>query len=257
MHGFSIRGRRRRDRRRWIADGRCRRGAQSLGRGSKGLVLHQNIDWLAVRLVYDSEALRAWAGKLSGPIAVNAMEAPLAAWDQIVLLAERLAPQPSLIPADPVSRVLAFDLGHELLGERGLAWMRRLQLVHAGLMGAGGFPTRVAKYLAAKYGYCEREATDYGKRVADLLRSLATRLLSQRDAGSPWFLGTEPTFVDVFAATCMAVFAPLPHEQCAMDPIIRAAFEHRDVSTEASLHPILLQHRDQVYAQLLELPLTL
>ena len=43
-----------------------------------------------------------------------------------MLLAERLAPAPALLPADPASRALALGLAHELCGEAGLGWSRRL-----------------------------------------------------------------------------------------------------------------------------------
>jgi hypothetical protein len=38
---------------------------------------------------------------------------------------------------------------------------------------------------------------------------------------------------------------------------MRAAFEARDAQTEAALDPILFEHRDMMYAQYLELPLSL
>ena len=71
---------------------------------------------------------------------------------EILLLAERLAPTPSLLPADPAVRALAFGLAHEICGEAGLGWSRRLQMVHASLQNAGGFPVPVAKYLGKKPG---------------------------------------------------------------------------------------------------------
>jgi hypothetical protein len=37
----------------------------------------------------------------------------------------------------------------------------------------------------------------------------------------------------------------------------RAAFETRDARTDAALDPILLEHRDRMYATHLELPLSL
>ena len=67
--------------------------------------------------------------------------------------APRLAPAPPLIPARADERALAFGLAHEICGEGGLGWSRRLQLIHADLNNSGGFPERVSKYLAKKYGY--------------------------------------------------------------------------------------------------------
>jgi hypothetical protein len=55
----------------------------------------------------------------------------------------------------------------------------------------------------------------------------------------------------------MAMFVPLPPEQCQIDGRTRAAFESRDPQIEAALDPILLQHRDMMFAESLELPLSL
>ncbi|MET0167043.1 MAG: hypothetical protein ABW318_18825 [Vicinamibacterales bacterium] len=55
----------------------------------------------------------------------------------------------------------------------------------------------------------------------------------------------------------MAMFRPLSQEQCAMDPRVRAALEWLDAPTAAALDPILLEHRDMMYAPHLALPLSL
>ena len=144
-----------------------------------------------------------------------------------------------------------------MCGEDGLAWSRRLQLVHAGLNGAGGFVEPVAKYLAKKYGYRADAAASLGGRVTSLLGMLAARLRAQRSTGSSYYVGSSPTAADVYSATCMAMFAPLPDAQCRLDPHTRVAFETLDAATAAALDPILLEHRDMMYARHLALPLSL
>jgi glutathione S-transferase len=227
------------------------------GEAAKGILHIKGIEWAAVRLAYDSEALAQWCGQRNGPVAVYEDERPRAGWAEILLLAERLAPTPSLLPADPAARALAMGLAHEICGEEGLGWTRRLQLIHAGLHSAGGFPERVAKYLARKYGYRPEAGAAANARAAQLLGMLAARLQAQREAASRYYIGDSLTAVDVYSAAFMAMFAPLPAPQCAMDPSTRAAFETRDPQTEAALAPILLEHRDMMYAQHLELPLSL
>ncbi|HMI91506.1 MAG TPA: glutathione binding-like protein, partial [Polyangiales bacterium] len=182
---------------------------------------------------------------------------PRSGWAEILLLAERLAATPALLPKDPAERALVFGLAHEICGEAGLGWSRRLQLVHAGLQEAGGFPPRVAKYLAKKYGYRPDVGAAAGARVAELLAMLVARLKTQQAAGSRFYVGDSLTAVDVYSATFAAMFRPLPPEQCAMDATTRAAFELRDARTEAALDPILFAHRDRMYAEQLELPLAL
>jgi glutathione S-transferase len=227
------------------------------GEAAKGLLHIKGIEWVAVRLAYDSEPLKNWAGQRNGPVAVYENEPPRPGWAEILLLAERLAPAPSLLPAGPAERALVFGLAHEICGEAGLGWSRRLQLVHASLQNAGGFPERVAKYLGKKYGYSPEAGAASGARVAELVGMLVARLKAQHETGSRYYVGDSLSAVDVYSATFTAMFRPLPAEQCKMEATMRAAFETRDAQTEAALDPILFEHRDMMYAEHLELPLSL
>lgn len=227
------------------------------GEAAKGILHIKGIEWAAVRLVYDSEPLREWAGQRSGPVALYGDEPPRAGWAEILSLAERLAPRPALLPADPADRAQVLGLGHEFCGEAGLGWSRRLQLIHAGLQNAGGFRDAVAKYLGRKYGYTPETGAASTARVVGLLGTLATRLKAQRARGSRYYVGNSLTAADVYGATFMALFRPLPPEQCAMSTETRAAFETRDAETESALDPVLFEHRDLMYSQHLELPLSL
>lgn len=228
------------------------------GEAAKGILHIKRIPFCAVRLAYDSEALKQWTGgQRSAPVAVYNDDKPRSGWAEILLLAERLAPEPPLLPDDAAERALAMGLAHEICGEGGLGWTRRLQMVHAGLHNSGGFAPRAAQYLSRKYGYSAAAGAAAPERVAALLRMLAARLHAQRAAGREVYIGERLSAVDVYSATFMAMFRPLPPEQCAMDAATRQAFELRDPVTEAALDPILLAHRDRVYAQHLELPLSL
>jgi glutathione S-transferase len=227
------------------------------GEAAKGIFHIKRIDFAAVRLVYDNESLKSWAGQLNGPVAVYDDEPPRSGWAEILMLAERLAPNPALLPAEPNARGQAVELANKFCGEGGLGWNRRLQMVHAGLSKTGGFVERVAGYLGGKYGYTAADAPRYSARVLELLGEFAGRLRAQRDTGQPYYLGATLSAVDVYSATFMALFKPLPEEQCAMQPGVRAAFEWRDAATEAALDPILLEHRDMMYARHLALPLSL
>jgi glutathione S-transferase len=227
------------------------------GEAAKGILHIKSIDWAAVRLTYDSEPLKQWAGERSGPVVVYDNERPRSRWDEILLLAERLAPSPALLPDDPAERALVFGLAHEICGEDGLGWSRRLQLVHAGLNNAGGFPERICKYLGKKYGYRPEVGGTAAARAADILRMLSARLKDQHQSGRRYYVGDTLTAVDIYSATFMAMFRPLADEHCKMDRSTRDAFDLRDSETEAALDPILLDHRDMIYAENLELPLSL
>jgi glutathione S-transferase len=227
------------------------------GEAAKGILHIKGIDWTAVRLVYDSEPLRAWAGQRSGPVAIYDDERPRAGWAEILLLAERLAPMPTLLPRDAGERAIAFGFAHEICGEDGLGWTRRLQLIHVGLQNAGGFAPRVSAYLAKKYGYSPEAGSAAGARLVALLGMLTARLKAQRAAGSRFYVGNTLSAVDVYRATFMALLSPLPQSQCAMDASSRAAFETLDAATGAALDPMLLEHRDMMYHEWLALPLSI
>jgi len=222
------------------------------GEAAKGILHIKGIDWVGVRLVHDNDALRQWAGQRSGPVAVYENEPPRAGWAEILLLAERLASTPSLLPTDAAERATLFGLAHEICGQDGLGWARRLRLIHAGAFGARG-----SQYLGRKYGYSPAAGAAAAGRVTALLHLLAARLDAQRQAGSRYYLGGAPTAVDVYSATFMALFKPLPPEHCAMDEAVRDAFARPDPETDGALDPILLEHRDMMYARHLELPLSL
>ncbi len=224
---------------------------------AKGILHIEAIPWVGVRLIYGSEALKKWARASNGPVALYESERPRNGWAEILVLSQRLAACPSLLPTGPAERALVFGLAHELCGEGGLGWSRRLQTVHAGLNDAGGFPERVAKYLGRKYGYRPAAGEAAQARVSELLGMFAARLEAQREAGSPYYVGDSPTAVDVYGAAFMAMFRPLSHDQCPMDPTIRRVFEQLDPQTEDALDPILFEHRDMMYAEHLELPLSL
>ncbi len=227
------------------------------GEAAKGILHVKRIPWKAVRLDQGNDEMAAWTGERSGPVAMYEDDAPRPGWAQILLLAERLAPTPPLLPADPIERARVMGLSHEICGENGLGWVRRLQGVHAGLTGEPGFPAGVADYLATKYGYRADDSAGYSRRVSDLLRMLADLLHAQRGEGSPFYVGDTLGAVDLYSATFMALFKLLPPEQCGIAEAMRPGFEQLDEETAKALDPILLEHRDFVYDKFLELPLTL
>ena len=105
------------------------------GEAAKGILHVKGIPWKAVRLDQGDDAMAEWTGQRSGPVALLDDEAPRSGWIEILLLAERLAPSPPLLPRDPRERAQMIGWAHEICGEQGLGWVRRLQGVHTGLSG--------------------------------------------------------------------------------------------------------------------------
>lgn len=129
----------------------------------------------------------AWSGEASAPIVAWGKEKPTTRWIDILYLAERLAPQPSLVPADATRRALMIGLSHEICGQMGIGWNRRLQ-IFAPAYASGNPPANIDR-MGGKYGYNEADAKAAGRRIADALKALATQLKSQYARGIHYFIG--------------------------------------------------------------------
>jgi len=171
------------------------------GEAAKGILHVERVPYIAARMGAEMKAVVEWTGENSAPIAVYDDEAPRTGWAEILLLAERLAARPSLLPADAAQRALVIGLSHEICGEDGLGWARRLVGIDAGLRGEGGFPKQTAEYLAAKYGYRKNIGAEARHRVVDLLGMFSQRLADQKGNGSKYLVGERLSAADIYLAT--------------------------------------------------------
>ena len=210
---------------------------------------------VAQTVVGDNAALRAWTGRDDAPIAIWNDEPPRHAWADLAQLAERIAPDPPLLPRDVDERALVFGLGRELCGEMGLGWCRRLMLVHDLNKIAPDHP--IARYLGDRYGYDPARAEAAPQRVADIVGAFARQLASQRARGRRFLVGDALTALDLWWAAFAAMLEPLPDDLCPMRPDVRASYVARDPVVRAAIDPALLEHRDRIYRELLELPIDL
>lgn len=231
------------------------------GEAAKGIFHVKQLEWNACYHDPKSREMSAWTGSRSAPAVMYNDEAPIESWLDILMLAERLSPKPALFPEDPTQKEQVLALCSDLCGEMGLGWSRRLDSVHKGLNGKsleeGGYPEPIAQYLGHKYGYQAEKAADYGQQTIALLNKLAQQLKEQQAKGRVFYVGDSLTAVDIYSATFMACFKPLPEDQCPMYEPIRKVFTALDEDTKAALDPILLSHRDYIYQHFLALPLTL
>ena len=225
---------------------------------AKGIFQVKQLEWTACYHDPSSREMSAFTGSRSAPVALYNDETPVINSLDILMLAERLEPNKSLLPQDAEQKERALSLCQLICAENGLGWNRRLDSVHKGLTGKnGGFPDMIANYLASKYGYQRQQAEEYSPRIITLLNSLAERLHTQRSAGEHFYIGSTISAVDIYSATFMAYFKPLPAEQCPMVDSIRSVFESLDEQLAEALDPILIEHRDFIYSEYLELPLSL
>ena len=231
------------------------------GEAAKGVFHVKRIPFLPVRQVGGdaNDALVAWTGHANAPQAVLDDEPARIHIPDILLLAERLAPEPRLVPAEPRERVQMFGLLHELGGEMGLAWCRRLQLLHPILqLPEGAAPAPLVESigrLGARYGYSPEQAAAADVRVKEILSLFSQILLEQRNRGSDFFIGDSLTALDIYWATFAAMVKPLPPEQCPMSDMLRGSYTLTDPDSLAAADPILLEHRDRIYRDVLPLPL--
>ncbi len=197
--------------------------------------------------------LRAWTAQTSAPVAAYEDERPRSGWADILSLAERLMPEPRLIPTEPTERVLMFGLANEICGEGGFGWQRRLMMLGPMLAGGGG--EGVPALLGRKYGYSPAEAKEAPRRTQDILATLSSQLREQHGRGSRFFVGTALSALDLYWATFAAMVDPLPPHLCPMDENLRASYTLADPQLLAAVDPFLLEHRDFIYEEYLELPL--
>jgi glutathione S-transferase len=199
--------------------------------------------------------LEEWTGQASYPVAMYEGELPRSGWAEILLLAERLAPQPALLPADPAERALCLGLCFELCGEMGLGWCRRLESIHAGMQTES--PSSIARYLGDKYGYTPESGARAPGRVREVLGVLAERFEAESARGNRFLMGPSMSALDLYWATFCNLVSPLPPELLPLHGPMRPMFTSGDPEVAKLLDRGLLAHRDFVYEQYLELPVVL
>jgi glutathione S-transferase len=199
--------------------------------------------------------LYEWTAQRSAPVAIWDDERPRSTWVEQLYLAERLEPEPALIPAAIDDRVAMFGHANELCGETGFGWSKRLTMIHKGVT-AGDDAARAGwRQFGGKYGYSEAAAAAAPARMVAILRCLGALLQRQRDRGNRFLIGDRLSALDIYWATFAALIEPLPPELCPMGTAFREHYTERDPAVVAAASPSLMQHRDFIYREYLELPI--
>jgi glutathione S-transferase len=229
------------------------------GEAAKAVFDVKKIPYVKVRQEGGGENpdLAEWTGQTSAPVAAWNDEPPRTTSRDILFLAERIAPEPALLPDAALERVVVLGLCDEIHGELGFGWCRRLMLIHSILPhvdpsdpeGGGGVVR-----MARKYGYDPVIAGRAKARCEDILRLLADRLASQRAAGRRFLVGDSLTAADLYWATCATLLEPLPHDLCPMPDYLRQMYTVTDEGLRRAAGPHLIAHRDDIYREFLELP---
>jgi len=191
---------------------------------------------LAIGMHDTQSELIAWTGQSSAPVVAWNDERPRSNWLEQLHLAERLNPEPPLIPASSAGRITMFGMANELLGEQGLVWLKRL-------------------LLGQKYGYTPAGAERSAVLITEILARFSDQLASQQAAGRRYLIGDRLSALDIYWAASCGLLDPMPPERCPMADAFRGAYGNRDPRIAAALTPALRAHRDFIYDTHLEMPI--
>jgi glutathione S-transferase len=196
-----------------------------------------------------NDALREWTGQNSAPVAVLDEERPRAQWSEILLLAERMQPDPPVIPDDFADRATMFGVCHEICGEDGIGWNARL-LIFASQRAAGHEPYPL---LIGKYG-ADTGIDEVVTRLNGLLDMLAARL-SAASSAKPYLVGTRLSAADIYWAMFSNLLSALPEEICPMPGFFRKIVGKIGGYLGRPVPELLIAHRDRIIREHVALPL--
>jgi glutathione S-transferase len=220
---------------------------------AKSFLRVKNIEYVCVeQTVFDeNRELVAWTGVRNQPQAVYNDEPVRTNWLEILYLTERLAPAPPLIPRDLFLRSEVIGLSDLICGQGGFVWQRRLHLSAPNPPTEGLFAT----IMRNDYGMVDIDPAEPERLLVDTLNLLATRLHEQHSRGSQFFVGDSLSAVDIYWACASSLVNFLPPEKATVPDFLRDRANDVGPAIAAALDPILLDHRDRIYDEWLELPL--
>ena len=226
---------------------------------AKAIFAVKQIPYIAVAQAVgvDNDELVAWTGHRNAPTAMYRDEPPRVTWLDILNLAERLAPEPSLVPAQIDDRIVMNGLLNELAGEGGMLWSGRYLMFRA-MEEAVGRDAVAANPMFRDYRYSAEAAAAAAPRMIAILRRLEQQLVTQAAAGSAYFVGAQLSALDLYWACFSQTLDPLPPEVNPMPSRVRAAWQGVAVVLAQegyTLDSSLLRHRDMIFQDHIGLPL--
>ena len=200
-----------------------------------------------------------WTAQSSAPVVIWNDERPRSQWNDQLHLAERLSPEPALIPSDSEDRIRLFGLANELLGENGLCYSKRHFMTAEPLASLPkDSPDRAMfSHLGEKYGYSEVSLARASSRIVGILGVMHAQLSTQQARGSRYLIGDQLSALDIYWATTCGFLDPMPEERCPMSTDFRQPYFYGSVNDEIdrALTVELRAHRDLIYETHLQLPI--
>lgn len=225
---------------------------------AKGLFDAKKLPYVLVEQEVGGEnrALLEWTAQTSAPVAVWNNERPRSSWMEQLYLAERLSPQPALIPQGLEDRVLMFGLCNELCSENGFGWNLRMTSFHRTLNdpNADDYGRRISRELAHKYGYDPTLVDSAHKQKIGVVKRLREQFADQNTRGSRFLIGENLSALDIYWATFAGAIDPLPPDLCPnMPDNMRRSYTDPELAEIGG--PELFRHRDFIYRTYLKLPM--
>lgn len=210
----------------------------------------KRIPYVAVEQVANqpNKALVEWTGQSSAPCAMLDDERPRVNWWEMVTLAERLQPEPALIPHDEDDRATVFGICHAIAGEDGLGWSIRHLLLS--MPDPAAYGTRDG----LRYKFSTGVDREHARARANSVMAMLARRLEAPDSNG-YLVGGTLTAADIYWTTFSNLLVSMPPEQCPMPDYYLALATASQ--TEFDLHPaeILLRHRDRILVENFDLPM--
>lgn len=228
------------------------------GIAAKAIFKARNVPFVPVRqdIMQPNEELVAWTGRRNAPIAVYDDEPGLDNWLDIVMLAERLGSGPSLLPDDPVDEALALGISAQVCGHGGYGWSRRLGMARPDTDPLPEDQRARRDAMMSAYGAGAADMVSAApQRIIKILHGLAQQLHRQREAGSDYLVGDRLSACDIHWAAFSQMAQPLTLEECPFPPGMREMYDHMPPEVRAACDPILIEHRDRIFARHIGLPL--
>jgi len=226
---------------------------------AKAIFNVRNVPFIAVRKegFGTDEDLFTWTGVRNAPVAMYDDERPRHTWLDILYLAERLGSGPSLLPDTREGQVECIGLSHQICGEDGLGWNRRLNLFKMMVEAAGGDPAQTILPLRMfkDYGGTNDAMAGATQRLIDILNMLSARLQRQKAAGSHYLVGDRLTAADLHFTAFAGMIDPLPIESNSMPQFLRDLYSSGEPRLRQAITPELMAHRDFIYRHHLKLPM--
>ncbi|MEJ7935509.1 hypothetical protein WG907_14735 [Sphingobium sp. AN558] len=201
-----------------------------------------------------NDALKAWTGQTSAPVAMFNNDRIRANWSEMLILAEQLQPEPRLIPADEEGRIALFGLCHEICGDDGLGWNVRLML----MSGERGPKDADDSDNPMRQKYTSPVTNDYARtRIWSILNAMVSRLDAQSAKGNRYFMGDRLTAADIYWTAFSNLFSPMSKDLCTMPDYFHTYGPLLEQYLEAPVPPKLLAHRDYIAGKYFRTPISL